>query len=339
MRKIYHISLSSHDEVLFRNDRDFAIGFNCLAEAAFVTDSKLLADGLMSTHWHSIVLTEDPQAFVRRGRYAYSRFFNAMYGRTGRLAERQAFITELDGIHRLMAALNYVNRQGLHHGVSETPFGYPHCSANSYFRTALGKEFMDTRSLIMPGKRHHYLNRNTSIPERCRMASNGLLFREDVIDTSYVEQIYITPRNYLFQMNKLSDERSLEDQKKEKSSTPLITIDVIEEGMPDFDVQRMLQNEQGRVNKSMMTDQELCRLIDGFYVPWIKKDPAASSPYACSMRELGMLFETISRDMYRFRNARTQDRRTLMGQAALCGKTASEAQLRRCLVLPRLHAE
>ena len=176
-------------------------------------------------------------------------------------------------------------------------------------------------------------------PERCRMASNGLLFREDVIDTSYVEQIYIIPRNYLFQMNKLSDERSLEDQKKEKSSTPLLTIDVIEEGTPDFDVQRMLQNEQGRVNKSMMTDQELCRLIDGFYVPWIKKDPAASSPYACSMRELGMLFETISRDMYRFRNARTQDRRTLMGQAALCGKTASEAQLRRCLVLPRLHAE
>lgn len=82
MKKIYHISLSSHEDVLFRNDRDFAIGFNCLAEAAFVTDSKLLADGLMSTHWHSIVLADDPQGFVHRKRYAYARFFNAMYGRT-----------------------------------------------------------------------------------------------------------------------------------------------------------------------------------------------------------------------------------------------------------------
>lgn len=339
MKRIYHISLSSHDEVLFRNDRDFAIGFNCLAEAAFVTDSKLLADGLMSTHWHSIVLTEDPQAFVHRGRYAYSRFFNAMYGRTGRLAERQAFITELDGIHRLMAALNYVNRQGLHHGVSETPFGYPHCSANSYFKAALGKEFKEASSQILPERRHHYLVRNTAVPDCCRMTSSGLLFREDVIDTSYVEQIYITPRNFIFQMNKLSDERSLEDQKKEKSRTPLITIDVIEEGTPGFDIQRMLQNEQGRVSKSMLTDQELCWLIDNFYVPWIKKDPAAGSPYVCSLHERVLLFETISNDMYRFRNARTQDRRTLMGQAALCGKRATEAQLQRCLVLPRKRTE
>ena len=339
MKKIYHISLSSHEEVLFRNDRDFAIGFNCLAEAAFVTDSKLLADGLMSTHWHSIVLTDDPQGFVHRKRYAYACFFNAMYGRTGRLAERKAFITELDGIHRLTAALNYVNRQGLHHGLSETPFGYPHCSANSYFRTSLGKEFAGTRSMILPPQRHHYLIRNTAIPDSCRMDSKGLLFREDVLDTSYVEQIYMTPRNYIFQMNKLSDERSLEDQKKEKSKSPLITIDVIEEGTPDFDVQRMLQNEQGHINKSMLTDQELCWLIDDFYVPWIKKDPAAFSPYACSLQERSLLYETISRDMYRFRNARTQDRRTLLGQAALCGKTASEAQLRRCLVLPRRHAE
>jgi hypothetical protein len=77
MKKIYHISLSSHEEVLFRNDRDFAIGFNCLAEAAFVTDSKLLADGLMSTHWHSIVLTDDPQGFVHR-KNTHMHFFSML---------------------------------------------------------------------------------------------------------------------------------------------------------------------------------------------------------------------------------------------------------------------
>jgi len=334
MKKLYHISLSSHTEVLFRNDMDFTIGFNCLAEAAFCTDSKLLADGLMSTHWHSIVQTDDPDGFVHRCRYAYARYFNAKYGRSGRLGEKHAFITELDGIHRVTAALNYVNRQGLHHGISATPFGYPYCSANSFFRRDLGKLVMDTPSLILPEKRHHYLVRNTAVPKTCRMSINGMLFREDILDTAYVELIYVTPRNYIYQMNKYTDEKALEDQKKEKSSTPLITIDLIEEGTPDFDVQRMLQNEQGRVNKSKMTDMEICRLIDAYYVPWLKKEAIVSSPYACSMQERSKLFDMVSRDINRFRNTRIQDKRTLMGQAELCGKTSTEAQLRRCLVLP-----
>ena len=43
------------------------------------------------------------------------------------------------------------------------------------------------------------------------MTDSGMLFQEDIIDTSYVEQVYITPRNYIFQMNKLSDEKWLEE--------------------------------------------------------------------------------------------------------------------------------
>ena len=333
MRKIYHICFSSHDEVMFRNERDYVIGFNCLAEAAFQTESKLLADGLMSTHWHSIVQTEDPLAFVRRDRYAYTRYFNAAHGRSGRLGERQAFITEIEGIHRLTAALNYVNRQGLHHGITATPFGYPHCSANAYFCRDLGKVFPERRQLILPERRYHYLVRGTCVPARCRMDSKGLLLREDIIDTAFVEQVYLSPRNYLFQMNKPSDERSVEDQRQEKSTTPLITIDVIEAGTPDFDVKQMLVNEQGRVNKSRLTDQEVCRLIDDFYVPWMKKETVPISVYACTLWERESLFETVSRDLDRFQYARDNDKRTVLGRAGYCGKTASTVQLKRCLLL------
>ena len=42
MRKTYHVSLSSHDEVLFRNEADLIRGFNCLALATLETDSRLL---------------------------------------------------------------------------------------------------------------------------------------------------------------------------------------------------------------------------------------------------------------------------------------------------------
>ena len=70
MKKIYHLCLSSHREVLFRNEEDFTIGFNYLAEAAFYTESRLLADGFMSTHWHNIVRTEVPDELTARFRYA-----------------------------------------------------------------------------------------------------------------------------------------------------------------------------------------------------------------------------------------------------------------------------
>ena len=318
---------------MFRCHRDFVIGFNCLAGAAFQTETKILADGLMSTHWHSLVQTEYPLLFVKRGRYAYTRYFNAAYGRLGRLGEKHPFITEIEGIHRLTAALNYVNRQGLHHGISATPFGYPHCSASIYFRRDFGSAFSGMPPLILPERRYHYLTRGSKVPESCRMDSRGLLFREDVIDVPYVEQVYISPRNYLFQMNRLSDDRSLEDQKQEKSATPLITLDVIEAGTPDFDVQQMRVNEQGRINKSRLTDLELCRLIDDFYVPWIRKGEEGVSIYGCTSGEREALFEMISRDLARFRYSRDNDKRTLLGRAGFAGKTCTTAQLRRCLVL------
>lgn len=333
MRKTYHICLSSHEEVMYRCDRDFHIGFNSLAEAVFYTDSRLLSDGFMSTHCHAVVQTDRPVALVQKYRYAYTRYFNAQYGRTGRLAEKEAFITEIEGIHRLTAALSYVNRQGLHHGISETPFGYPYCSANIIYRKELGKRLTSSDNLILPERRHRYLVRNTSVPATCRMDADGQLLREDVIDTSYVEQVYITPRNYLFQMNRLSDERSLEEQKKEDSRTPLITLDVIEKGTLGFDVKKMLTNEQGRLNKSMMTDLELCTLIDVYYVPWMKGTTQAPTLYSCTKSEREIIAEMIGRDLAKYRNARFQDKRTLLGRADMCGKMATDTQIRRCLAL------
>lgn len=334
MRKTYHICFSSHDEVLFRTDADMIMGFNCLAEATLITESRLLADGFMSTHWHTIVQTDDPVLFARRKRYAYTRYFNAAYGRKGRLGERPVFITEIDGILRLTTALNYVNRQGLHHGLVSTPFAYPHCSVNVYFRKELGKESsFNNTPLMPPWLRHRSLTRNIKVPERYRMDENGLLLREDIIDTAYVEQIYITPRNFLFQMNKVTDERTEEDQKKEKSDSPIITIDLIEQGTPGFDRKQCLLNEQGRVNKSRMTDLDLCRLIDDFYIPRMKGEKGAATVYSLSTSERVSLYEAINRDIQRSRFSGTDDKRTLLGKAGLSGKTLTEAQLRRCLVI------
>lgn len=333
MRKIYHICLSSHDEILFRDPADYIFGFNCLAETVLLTESRLLAEGFMSTHWHCVVQTDDPKYFAHRFRYAYCRQFNVRHKRQGRLAEKQAFITEIEGVHRLMTALNYVNRQGLHHGLAGTPFDYPHCSANSFFRKELGKPAPVKAMLLPTGLRHRYLSRNITIPERYRMNSEGQLLREDIIDTSYVEQVYITPRNFLFQMNKSTDEKDVAEQRQEKSGTPVITIDLIEQGTPDFDPRQMLVNEQGRVNKGRMTDMEMCRLIDEYYVPRMKGETSEATLYTCTDRERNSLYETIAQDVQRARYANKNDQRTLIGRAGLSGKYVGESQLRRCLAI------
>lgn len=48
MRKTVHLCLSSHDEVLFRNEADLIAGFNCFAVATLTTESRALAEGRSS---------------------------------------------------------------------------------------------------------------------------------------------------------------------------------------------------------------------------------------------------------------------------------------------------
>ena len=147
MREIVHLCMSSHDEVMFRNEADLAAGFNTLALKSYQTDSRILAEGFITTHFHTLAQTDDYHLLMRRFRYCYTRYFNSKYKRKGSLGEKKWFSMEIDGAYHLMTALNYVMRQGLHHGLASTPFGYRHCSANVIF--AKNWERTMNQSLLM----------------------------------------------------------------------------------------------------------------------------------------------------------------------------------------------
>ncbi len=331
MRKVYHLSFSSHDEVLYRSEADLRMGFNCWAEAVLYTETRALADGEMSTHWHNISQTDNPKALSKRSRYSYTRYFNAKYKRLGRLGSQSVFILEIEGFNRILTALNYVNRQGLHHGIAASSFEYPFCSANAFFRKELGRP---TQSHLMPHEdRYRYLTHNVTVPDQYRMDESGLLLREDILDVSTVEHYYVTPRNYLYQMNRVTDDKTVAEQRTESSSTPIVTIDLIEQCDPDFDVKQMLINEQGKVNRNRMTDLELCKLIDDYYVPRFNRGGETKTIYTLSSREREVLYETLKQDIQKFRYANRGDARSPIGHAGLYGKYATEAQLARCLVL------
>ena len=175
--------------------------------------------------------------------------------------------------------------------------------------------------MIDAGKRHLYLPSNISVPPGYRMSASGLLLREDILDTAYVEEIYITPRNYLFQMNKLTDEKDLLEQQKE-NDTPPVTMSAIESGIPDFDLR------QG------MTDLELCRVIDDTIVPRYCKGSGGLSIYDLPRIRRTEIGNALWQESRRSAGIRPRESGLPTGRNSfLAGKTVTESQLRRCLCL------
>ena len=326
MRKTVHLCLSSHDEVMCRCEADLIMEFNCLALACLETEARLLAEAQMTTHAHSLLQCDDYKETMHRTRYSYARYFNAKYCRKGLLGEREYFSLEVDGLHHTIAALDYVLRQGLHHGLSSTPFEYPHCSANAFFRKSLGK--VDAPPLMPQNKRYLYLPGKKHLDcDRYRMSAGGLLLRQDILDTAYVEEIYLSPRTFLFHMNKISGEGDLQKQLDENGDKP-VTVETIEAGVPDFDAKNLKILEQGKVDRSRMTDLELCSIIDNVFVPRFFKGGEPASIYLLSQSQRAKIYDVLWQECLssRFRPSRG---------GFLQGKYITGSQLERCLCLHR----
>jgi len=260
MRNIYHLCWASHEEAMCRSEADLIRMFNTLAEAVIETESRLLADSEMTTHCHLILGCDSWKDVVSRFRYKYCRYFNSKYERVGKLGEKNIYSLELDGNKHIQTALSYVFRQGLHHGLASTPFGYRFNSVNCIFRKALGKENVVIE--MDDWKRFQYLSRHNIIGKRIRMKYDGELVREDVIDTRFVEELYVTPKNFLFQMIRKSDSDWENEQKDERSKSEIITLKNIEPNRYSKEISQLLSDEFGREDRGRMTDLELCQLVD-----------------------------------------------------------------------------
>ena len=295
-----------------------------MALACLETDSRLLADAELTTHMHLAVQTEDPADVARVFRYKYSRYFNRKYHRSSSLGDPDVFFLELDGIRHILTGLSYVMRQGLHHGLTSTPFGYPYCSSNTLFRAELGKNASE--KLMNKEKQYKYLPARAKLPDAYRMNDNGLIIREDVIDRKYVEDLYVTPRNFLYYMNRLTDQKWLDDQKEDNNGMPAVTLDVIEHSIPETRLSDLLVSEKGWVDKSRVTDLDLCEEIDSHYIGMLTGDRATKTVYDLSSEERAKILSAIWRDMQ-------------AGAGRFRGKfirSVSKEQLSRCLVFPEM---
>jgi len=322
MRKTVHICLTSHDEVLFRDDEDLAYCYNCLVSAALGTETRLLADGRLTTHHHFEIQTDNHVELVKRQRYPYSCYFNSKYGRKGRVGDRNYFCAELNDVSRITICSSYINRQGLHHGLASTPFGYPFTSANALFRNELGKDFL--QPLMSASARSKFLPRTSDVPASIRMSQNGQLLYEDTIDIHYVEELYITPRNFLFHMNRFTDEKWVREQRNDCKDEEPVTLESVEKCVPDMDLKQLMVNERGRVSNDMIHDLDLCKIIDGHYVPRIIDSNERGSVYSLPVARRRSLGNQLYREI---------QHGTLFCPEGKNPRSVSVKQLSRCLGL------
>lgn len=316
-RETVHVCVTSHDEVMFRCHEDYARAFNCFANTVFDTETRALAEGFMSNHYHICIQTDDTDEFIYRMRFSYARYFNSKYHRKGRLGDRNPFTLRVEGVKHQTACTSYIFRQGLHHGICTTPFEYPYNSVNVIFQKELGKS--SPESLMPFSQRRNYLPGKCVIPDAVRMDVNGQLLREDVIDCKYVQELFISPKNFLYYMTRPSDDSWVNEQIQEKKDD-VITLDKIEKGTGDSS-ELLLKNEWGRVNYSHLTDLRLCEMIDNKYVPRFLKGDEEKSIYLIPDQKRAEMADVIIADL---RNASKLQNRKLF---------VTDEQLKRCLIL------
>ena len=311
MLKTYHLCFTSHKEVMYRNDEDMKRSFNCLCSALYKTGSRCLAENDMPSHHHGCYETECPGELIQIKRQAYTHYFNDKYGRRGPLGDPDYYLMEIQGLQHKMTAISYTIRNTVHHGITSTPFEWPYCSANAYFRKELGKLFVPDL-LLTPIQIERALPRRAAFDPKWKMGVEGVFLRESVIETAVVENLFATPKAFNYLVTRQSGEDWSKEQDVDGNDMPPITLESFEALVLRRAVSReqtiteMLRNEKARHAPLGLNDLQLCELIDNQYVPQYQ----AMSVYQLSSSQKN----TIASEIFR---------RHLAG----------EAQIRRCLVM------
>lgn len=271
MIKTYHLCYTSHKEVMYRSAQDMDWSFNCLCSAMFKTGSRCLAENDLPNHHHGCYETECPSELIRNKRHAYTGYFNEKYGRKGPLGDPGYFLLEVRGVQHLLAALSYTIKNAAHHGITSTPFEWPYCSANAYFRKELGKLYVPD-ILLAPEQIERALPRRAAFDPCWKMGVEGVFLRETVIEVPLVENLFATPQAFNYLVTRKSGEDWYKEQEADGNGLPPITLETIETQLLQYAPDRkqalvdILRNEQARHATARMTDLQVCDLIDTRFV-------------------------------------------------------------------------
>ena len=250
---------------MFRDAEDHGMFLNILALRGFALETEVECEAEMSTHVHMNAFTAQPGRFAGQVRMSYTKWFNAKYGREGRFGEKYTFISKVEGFYHQLVVFSYILRNGLHHCAAATAFGYPYCSVREQFADDLGMA-QEVAGHWSKEEMASILPRYSEFPDEYQMTPQGVFLRRSFMEIRKVEQYYATPRGYLYQMNRLTDESWSREQLQDQTGPPITLRDV--EQADENTVAQLLKNESGRGFKhGRMQDLDVCHLIDHDILP------------------------------------------------------------------------
>lgn len=304
MKRLYHWCMSSPDEVLFRDEEDIRVAVNCYALALFHTGSDSLSDSFMSNHIHAMIFTNDIRKFGCSMKSRYSIYFQNKYHTNSICKRTSVFYSVIEGLRHRIAAISYVNRNGLHHGQSSTAFGYPYSSVNLFFKKELGKA--DTNCSLLPRKDIAiHLPRHSSFPENYMMDKTGMITRESFTQIQQVELMYGSARAFLYYMNRLSTDSWKNEQVEDDNGKEPVTLTTVEFNTTNATIEKLQNNEYGKCSNNRISDIDTCKIIDSYYVPKYSRE----SVYHLSENEKKMIANDI---YYKYHVSKMQIRRCLI---------------------------
>ncbi len=199
---------------------------------------------------------------------------------------------EVVGYHHMLAAMSYILRNALHHGVAPIPYAYPHCSANAIFMREMGKRPVEN---LLPRKSYYkFLGKTAEYPDTYKMSSNGVFLRESVLDIPQVENLFVTPRMFNFYMSRKSSEEWEAEQSKDQNSSPLINIQSIEKGVSTEPIEKLLLFENGKADYRKLSDIDLCTEIDRNILPRYRR----ASVYQLSPEEKRQIANNLYHNLH-----------------------------------------
>lgn len=267
MKRLFHICISSHDEVITRNRDDVRMITNLLGLSAFRTDTEVLADAIMSSHLHGIISAEKPKAFAGSLHMSLSRWFNHKYDRKGPLGESSCFILKLDGLNHIVTCACYVLKNGVHHFQAPTAFAYKDCTAPYMFMKELGRDPypnpITSRSDI-----RHFFPKDCSFPDNFITDREGMLLRTSFEEILRTEGYFGKVNNFLHKMARSpADNRWKKEQETDGTGNGVITLGDVEPGYDLNDISRMESMGDGYYYKpGLLTDIDVCQLIDSTFL-------------------------------------------------------------------------
>ena len=179
------------------------------------------------------------------------------------------------------------------HGAVSIAMGYPFCSIKEMFAKDLNtvlEPAVFTRREEIAG----FLPRYADFPDTYVMDKNGIFLRRSFMEIRRLEQFYVSPRNFVYQMNRLTDETWQQEQIKDGTGKPITLADV-EPGLDEKSIAELLNNENARnFSRSRMQDLEVCRLIDQELLP----GTGATSVYRLTDTQRSRIYRTLQNEFH-----------------------------------------